>query len=214
MDTSFKALLEWMKEAENHRFAKLEEKLSTIQGVKTASSRNQPPRPRQQSQAQRNFSKQAQNLKPISNKPRDQLISLPEPLSVMFRRLREMGLVSGRPATYTPETCKDFRPDQFCEYHQGAAGHSTDNCNTLRRRIQWLVDHGELVFRTPGEAPNIDRNPLPRHQGDNSVNVVESDGMDFVPLPLHIYAQRLVSSSWTSKELEHSVNMVQSNSKA
>lgn len=108
-------------------------------------------------------------------KPRVQFTPLPDPLSVMLKQLREMGLVKSETPRYTRETCKNFHEDETCDYHEGAAGHSTDNCFALRKKIQSLLDDGELILPGIGNQPNIQQNPLPQHQDQNAVNMILCD---------------------------------------
>ncbi|PKI40554.1 hypothetical protein CRG98_039069, partial [Punica granatum] len=60
-----------------------------------------------------------------------------------------------------------------CEYHQGAPGHTLNNCWKLRERIQEMIDAKELTFNAV-RSPNVQANPLPDHgptQGP-SINMV------------------------------------------
>ena len=50
-------------------------------------------------------------------------------------------------------------------------GHSTENCTSLKRRVQELINKGELTFEDEN-IPNVDRNPLPNHGGPR-VNTIE-----------------------------------------
>ena len=58
------------------------------------------------------------------------------------------------------------------DYHSGNRGHSTKNCTTLKRKVQDLIKKGELTFEDE-DVPNVNRNPLPNHDG-SKVNAVES----------------------------------------
>ena len=60
-----------------------------------------------------------------------------------------------------------------CDYHSGNRGHSTKNCTTLKRKVQDLIKKRELTFEDE-DVPNVNRNPLPNHEGPK-VNTVESD---------------------------------------
>ena len=48
---------------------------------------------------------------------------------------------------------------EWCEYHQ-AHGHPTDNCYSIRNKLQNLIDDGTIP------KPNVVKNPLPKH-GNN-----------------------------------------------
>ena len=72
----------------------------------------------------------------------------------------------------TPVTNYVTRPDadmtKYCKFHQGH-GHVTNNCFTLKRIIQGLVDDKKLI---PIKKPNTVSNPLP----GNTVNMIEFGG--------------------------------------
>ncbi|PKI73426.1 hypothetical protein CRG98_006196 [Punica granatum] len=49
-----------------------------------------------------------------------------------------------------------------CEFHQGALGHTTDNCWRLREKIQEMIDAKQISFNEM-KSPNVLVNPLPDH---------------------------------------------------
>ncbi|PKI32625.1 hypothetical protein CRG98_046984 [Punica granatum] len=80
-----------------------------------------------------------------------------------------------------------------CEYHQGAPGHTIDNCWKLREKIQEMIDAKELVCNAV-RPPNVQANPLPDHgpaQGP-SINMItvctssEGEGEQGRPSPFVI----------------------------
>ena len=50
------------------------------------------------------------------------------------------------------------KPREWCEYHQ-AHGHPTDNCYTIKNKLQDLIDSGTIP------KPNVVKNSLPKHAG-------------------------------------------------
>ena len=62
-------------------------------------------------------------------------------------------------------------------FHQGAPGHSVENCYPLKNEVQKLVKSGVLSFKDMG--PNVKDNPLPKHGGVNVVNMVVGCPGDF-----------------------------------
>ncbi|PKI74816.1 hypothetical protein CRG98_004834 [Punica granatum] len=86
--------------------------------------------------------------------------------------------------------------DQFkrCKYHQGAPGHTLDNCWRLRDEIQRRIDSNRLTFNAV-RPPNVQDNPLPDHRLSSrpSINMIsacasgkDEDTRDD-PLPFVIY---------------------------
>ncbi|PKI58581.1 hypothetical protein CRG98_021044 [Punica granatum] len=85
-------------------------------------------------------------------RPRRQYAPLPVPLSHIYRQLHagnKIGTIAPGP-NFDP-TAQD--QSKRCEYHQGAPGHTLDNCWRLRERIQEMIDAKELSFNAV-RAPN------------------------------------------------------------
>ncbi|PKI40551.1 hypothetical protein CRG98_039066 [Punica granatum] len=62
---------------------------------------------------------------------------------------------------------------KHCEYHQGAPGHTLDNCWRLRDKIQRRIDSNRLTFNAV-RPPNVQANPLPDHRPSSgpSINMI------------------------------------------
>ncbi|PKI65579.1 hypothetical protein CRG98_014079 [Punica granatum] len=60
-----------------------------------------------------------------------------------------------------------------CEYHQGAPGHTLDNCWRLRDEIQRRINSNRLTFNAV-RPPNVQDNPLPNHRPSSgpSINMI------------------------------------------
>ncbi|PKI73962.1 hypothetical protein CRG98_005638 [Punica granatum] len=60
-----------------------------------------------------------------------------------------------------------------CDYHQGAPGHTLDNCWRLRDEIHKRIDSNRLTFNVV-RPPNVQDNPLPDHRPSSgpSINMI------------------------------------------
>ena len=66
---------------------------------------------------------------------------LRESQTQLYERLKAMGMlypIEGRPAN---PLGKFYRADHRCAYHSGAVGHDTENCSTLKHKIQNMIDN-------------------------------------------------------------------------
>ncbi|KAA0040172.1 uncharacterized protein E6C27_scaffold118G00070 [Cucumis melo var. makuwa] len=63
-----------------------------------------------------------------------------------------------------PPYPKWYDSNAQCDYHAGEAGHSTENCSALKRKVQSLINVGWLSLKKSGERPNVNENPLPNHE--------------------------------------------------
>ncbi|XP_031378317.1 uncharacterized protein LOC116193708 [Punica granatum] len=103
---------------------------------------------------------------------RKQFTPLPTPLSHIYRQL----LAGNRIRSVAPNP--DFDPtiqdqSRLCEYHQGALGHTTDDCGKLREKIQAMIDDKQLTFNAV-KPPNVQANPHPDHGSSSgpSINMI------------------------------------------
>lgn len=93
---------------------------------------------------------------------------LPIPLSAIFKRAREQGLITPSEPRPVPNPLpRRWHAHERCEYHQWP-GHKTDDCLNLRHKIQDLIDSGAIL--PPRPRPNINTNPLPKHQNINHLS--------------------------------------------
>lgn len=69
----------------------------------------------------------------------------------------------------SPPFHRNHNPNASCAFHAGYIGYSTEDCWTLKKRIQELIDQEVLSFSE--EKPNVKMNPLPNH-GSSTVNAV------------------------------------------
>ncbi|XP_070011009.1 uncharacterized protein [Nicotiana sylvestris] len=63
---------------------------------------------------------------------------------------------------------------ELCAYHLGAEGHDTNDCWTLRRVVENLIEHGKIVLRDE-DVPNVTNNPLPAHNNGPLIGMIYED---------------------------------------
>uniref|UniRef100_A0A2N9H4W4 RNase H type-1 domain-containing protein n=1 Tax=Fagus sylvatica TaxID=28930 RepID=A0A2N9H4W4_FAGSY len=103
---------------------------------------------------------QANDNRLVRKEPR-QFTPLPMPLMELYPILIEKNLISPVvPRPYNGPQRRDFDQNSTCDFHFGEVGHTVNNCQQLRHRVQDLIDHGILKFEG---LPNITTNPLPNH---------------------------------------------------
>ena len=83
-----------------------------------------------------------------------------KPLSTIFRRLKDLKMLAPLrdPIQIPPGSDKS----KFCTFHQQFT-HHTDDCRTLRNRIQDLIDNGTIAD-PEAQNPNVNKNPLPNYK--------------------------------------------------
>ncbi|CAI8588867.1 unnamed protein product [Vicia faba] len=101
-------------------------------------------------------------------------MSYAELLPVLIREK----LVQTRPPPTIPLTFPwYYKADETCAFHQGAPGHNVENCYPLKSEVHKMVRYGLFSFKDV--SPNVKDNPLPKHGGANTVNMVVGCPGDF-----------------------------------
>ena len=86
------------------------------------------------------------------NTPKRQFTTLNMPLSQALQHLLRLNLVTLRDPPKNPNTASPrYNPDERCAYHSGSPGHDTDDCWSLKNKIQDLIDGRVLEFMPDGE---------------------------------------------------------------
>ncbi|XP_059281345.1 uncharacterized protein LOC132035043 [Lycium ferocissimum] len=119
----------------------------------------------------------------FERKPTKTYTPLAEPLAQLYERLRTAGIlqpIQGRVPNPLPGW---YDGTKRCAYHSGVAGHDTENCLTLKDKVEALIKEG--VIQLKGAPPNINDNPLPNH-GDANVNMIAIDEEFQVRAPIEV----------------------------
>ena len=96
---------------------------------------------------------------------------IPMKYADLLPALLEKNLVQTKP----PPPVRDplpswYRPDKSCAFHQGAPGHDTEHCISLKYAVQRLIQANLLSFKDSN--PNVQTNPLPNHSTP-SINMIQ-----------------------------------------
>ncbi|PKI66136.1 hypothetical protein CRG98_013470 [Punica granatum] len=106
------------------------------------------------------------------SRPRKQYSPLPAPISHIYWQLLAGNQI--QPISPGPNFDPSVQDQsKHCEYHQGAPGHTLDNCWRLRDEIQRRIDSNRLTFNAI-RPPNVQANPLPNHRPSSgpSINMI------------------------------------------
>ena len=72
------------------------------------------------------------------------------------------------PNTSSPK----YNPNAKCAYHSNSPGHDTNDCWSLKNKIQDLIDNKTIEFDPP-PTPNVITAPMPNHgKGVNAIEYV------------------------------------------
>ncbi|XP_019237276.1 PREDICTED: uncharacterized protein LOC109217476 [Nicotiana attenuata] len=135
--------------------------------------RNQPPR-----QAQYN-PRPPQNNFPYNARAREpprmaNFTSIGESYSSLFPKFVQMGLLQPVPQTRHNLESPSYRAGTRCAYHSGAEGHDTDDCWTLKRAVENLIEQKRIVLKDE-DVPNVTNNPLPTHNNGPIIGMICED---------------------------------------
>nr|XP_016442267.1 PREDICTED: uncharacterized protein LOC107767697 [Nicotiana tabacum] len=97
-----------------------------------------------------------------------------ESYSNLFPKLVQMGLLQPVPPNRQNLESPSYQPGTRCAYHSGAEGHDTNDCWTLKRAIENLIDQAKIVLRDE-EILNVTNNPLPAHNNGPVIGMICED---------------------------------------
>ena len=81
--------------------------------------------------------------------------SLRKSQTQLYERLKAMGMlypIEGRPAN---PLGKFYKADHRCAYHSGVVGHNTENCSTLKHKIQNMINNNLINTEKTASRNNI-----------------------------------------------------------
>uniref|UniRef100_A0A1S3XV51 Retrotransposon gag domain-containing protein n=1 Tax=Nicotiana tabacum TaxID=4097 RepID=A0A1S3XV51_TOBAC len=137
-------------------------------------NRNQAPFPRNQPPYQTHYNPRPpqNNFHPHEPPKRPNFTPIGETYSSLLPKLVQMGLLQLVPQTRQNPASPAYRAGTRCAYHSGAEGHDTDDCWTLKRAVENLIEQRKIVLRDE-DVPNMTNNPLPAHNNGLSEKKIE-----------------------------------------
>ncbi|XP_019226600.1 PREDICTED: uncharacterized protein LOC109208050 [Nicotiana attenuata] len=97
-----------------------------------------------------------------------------ESYSSLFPKLVQMGLLQPVPQTRQNPASLSYRAGTRCAYYSGAEGHDTDDCWTLKRAVENLIEQKRIVLKDE-DVPNVTNNPLPAHNNGPVIAMICED---------------------------------------
>ncbi|XP_019227200.1 PREDICTED: uncharacterized protein LOC109208530 [Nicotiana attenuata] len=85
-----------------------------------------------------------------------------------------MGLLQPVPQTRQNPKLPSYQPGARCAYHSGAEGHDTEDCWTLKREIENLIEQKRVVLKDD-EIPSVTNNPLQAHNDGPVIGMICED---------------------------------------
>ncbi|XP_070008697.1 uncharacterized protein [Nicotiana sylvestris] len=85
-----------------------------------------------------------------------------------------MGFLQPVPQTRHNPASPAYKAGVRCAYHSREERHDTNDCWTLRRVVESLIEQGKIVLRDE-EVPNVTNNPLPAHNNGTLIGMIYED---------------------------------------
>nr|XP_016470370.1 PREDICTED: uncharacterized protein LOC107792650 [Nicotiana tabacum] len=107
--------------------------------------------------------------------PKKEFTPIGESYTSLFRKLMQLKLIEPIMPRYVNPNSKGFDSNARCEYHSNTQGHSTENCWTLKKAIENLIEAKAIVVTNNEDTPNITNNPLPTHDNTHFIGMICDD---------------------------------------
>ncbi|KAI5422655.1 uncharacterized protein LOC127076396 isoform X2 [Lathyrus oleraceus] len=115
----------------------------------------------------------SQNFQHRQDRPRRKFTKINMTLAQALQGMLKAKLITLiDPPTNPNTTSPRYNPNARCAYHSDSPGHDTNDCWSLKNKIQDMIDAGEIEFDPP-ETPNVITAPMPNH--DKTVNAVDDN---------------------------------------
>lgn len=103
-----------------------------------------------------------------------QFDKIPVPYAELVPYLIHVGAIVPRELlAASPPSNRHYNANATCSFHTMYVGYSTEDCWTLKKRVQELIYQEILSFSE--EKPNVKTNPLPNHSGAAVNAVIEEE---------------------------------------
>ncbi|XP_009610714.2 uncharacterized protein [Nicotiana tomentosiformis] len=107
--------------------------------------------------------------------PKKEFTPIGESYTSLYRKLMQLKLIEPIMPRYVNSNSKGFDSNARCEYHSNTQGHSTENCWTLKKAIENLVEAKAIVVTNNEDTLNITNNPLPAHDNTHFIGMIFDD---------------------------------------
>ncbi|XP_019258576.1 PREDICTED: uncharacterized protein LOC109236799 [Nicotiana attenuata] len=97
-----------------------------------------------------------------------------ESYSSLFPKLVQMGLLQPVPPNRQNPESPSYQHGARCAYHSGAEVHDIDNCWTLKRAMEDLIEQKRIVLRDE-DVHNVTNNPLPAPNNGPVIGMICED---------------------------------------
>ena len=94
--------------------------------------------------------------KPRRNQDKSRCDPIPVKYTELFPRLLERQLVALSHVPITrPPFPKSYNPNVHCDYHAGNPRHSTEDCISLKQKVQTLIEVGNINFGSSDQPSDL-----------------------------------------------------------
>src|SRR3954465_7884902 len=107
-------------------------------------------------QPQKDHRKQQGGQRTWKSKPKRSFTPLHMPLSQALQHLLNQSLITLLPPYSAPANpAPGYKHNARCAYHSNSPGHVTEDCGSLKHKIQELIDEGVIEFGQPEEPHKV-----------------------------------------------------------
>ncbi|KAK4737197.1 hypothetical protein R3W88_000894 [Solanum pinnatisectum] len=76
-----------------------------------------------------------------------------ESYTSVFEKLKRLNMIEPIPQNYIDPHAKGFNPTIQCSYHSDALGHSIEDCQNLRRKVEEMIQTKMIVVQNDDSPP-------------------------------------------------------------
>ncbi|XP_049360372.1 uncharacterized protein LOC125825068 [Solanum verrucosum] len=103
--------------------------------------------------------------------PMNNFTPIGESYTSVFEKFKRLNMIEPIPQNYVDPHAKGFNPTIRCAYHSDAPGHSTEDYQNLRRKVEEMVQTKMIVVQND-DPPNVTKNLLPAHNDTHFIEMM------------------------------------------
>ena len=152
--------------------------------------------------------------KPRRNRDKKRLDLIPVTYTELLPKLiAEQLIVLSCALPLKPPYPKSYNPNVHCDYHTGNPRHSTEDCLSLKQKVQTLIEVGRINFRKPNQSNNLPPNFSEAKTEEAKQNISPTKNEEFATISGGIQGRRTRYRTEKTEEEEKASELQKENEK-
>ena len=114
---------------------------------------------------------------------------------------------------FKPPFPKSYNPNVHCDYHSGIQGHSTEDCISLKKKVQTLIEVGKINFKSSNQLNSLLPNFFEAKTEEVRQNILSTKNEEFATISGGIQGRRIGCTTEKPEEEKKASELQKENEK-